>query len=350
LRVLLLSTSLDPGGAEHILLALARGLRVRGFEVEAASLLPAGAIAARLREEAFPVHELGGHSKLFLPVVLARVAGLLRRSRYDVVQSFLFHGNVVARLAAVGLATPVVTGIQVIQPGRPRRQLLERLLAPLATRVVCCSEAAHRALAGPGADPRYVVIRNAVAIPETAAKLAPSAPWISVGRLHAQKRPDVLVEAWRRLGTAAPPLRIAGSGPLEERIREAAAGLPVELLGARGDVPALLASSGGFVLASDYEGLPLALLEAMATGLPCVATAVDGVPEALEHGREGLLVPPGDPAALAGAVASLVRDPGRARALGAAARERVRRDFSADAMIDAYARLYRDLRSSPPKA
>src|SRR5262249_11609191 len=148
-----------------------------------------------------------------------------------------------------------------------------------AARTVCVSAALRSAL-GAADDPRHVVIRNGIPLPPPrAAPPNPRAPWISVGRLHEQKGHDGVIRAWRPLGAGAPHLQTPGGGPLEPRLREEAVGLPVDLLGPRSDVPALLAAAGGFVLASRDEGLPLAVLEAMAAGLPVVATRVGGVPE-----------------------------------------------------------------------
>ena len=338
------------GGAENVLHALALGLRDR-WEVEAASLLPAGPVARRLEAAGVPVHDLALRSKLAAPLAAARVARLCASAQIAVVQSFLFHANLVARgarllLRAAGRRGPaIVSSIHLVERDRPLRGGLERATARLADRVVCVSAAIRRDL-GVARDRRFVVIRNGIAVapgapgPRTA---SPGGAWTSVGRLHPQKGHDVLIEAWRRLGPTAPPLRIAGAGPLEAELRERARGLPVELLGPRDDVASLLATSSGFVLASRDEGLPLAVLEAMAAGLPIVTTAVGGIPEALASGRDAILVPPGDPGALAEAVRSIDADPGLAAMLGAAAQARVAADFSERGMVDRYDALYRAL-------
>ena len=115
----------------------------------------------------------------------------------------------------------------------------------------------------------------------------------------------------------------------------------MHLLGKRDDVARCLAASDIFVMASRWEGNPLAVMEAMASGLPVVGTAVGGVPDLVESGQHGILVPPGEPAALAGAMEFLCRNPETRRSMGAAARERANRQFSLPQMVGAYDALYR---------
>jgi glycosyltransferase involved in cell wall biosynthesis len=114
-------------------------------------------------------------------------------------------------------------------------------------------------------------------------------------------------------------------------------------------VPALLDALDVAVLSSDYEGSPLSVMEYMAAGLPVVSTRVGGVPELVEDGREGLLVPPRDPAALADAIGRLLRDPAEAERLGANGRERQRREFSLDAMVRRIEELYEELWLASPR-
>jgi glycosyltransferase involved in cell wall biosynthesis len=138
-----------------------------------------------------------------------------------------------------------------------------------------------------------------------------------------------------------------GDGPDREEIRAAVAAAEledrIELLGERHDVPALLATADIFVLSSRSEGLPIALLEALAQGLAVVASDVGGVAEAVVDGESGLLVPAGDPTALAGALQLLLTDPDLCRRLGANARVRCETSFALDSWRDAHVRLYEDL-------
>jgi glycosyltransferase involved in cell wall biosynthesis len=125
----------------------------------------------------------------------------------------------------------------------------------------------------------------------------------------------------------------------------------VRFLGYRADVADLLVASDVFVLASDWEGLPVSILEAMLCGLPVVATRVSGIPEAVTDGEEGWLVPPRDPARLAAAIGCLLDDPAAAIAMGRRGRQRVLRDFSLERAARATADLYREVvqRAAPAR-
>jgi glycosyltransferase involved in cell wall biosynthesis len=161
-----------------------------------------------------------------------------------------------------------------------------------------------------------------------------------VGRLTRQKGWDLLIEATRRLVREGWPVevRLAGAGRERDRLAAAAAGLPVRLAGFTGDVPGFLAGLDVFCLPSRAEGLPLALLEAMMAGLPCLATAVGEVPAAA--GEAALVVPPGDVDALTGALRRLLGDPRLRAELAGRARALAVRDFDVAAMVAATVAVY----------
>jgi glycosyltransferase involved in cell wall biosynthesis len=185
--------------------------------------------------------------------------------------------------------------------------------------------------------------------------IAPDAPVVgSVGALRAEKRFDVLLRAAGQLLPRWPGLRIvvAGAGAERSALEALAADLglarAVMLLGARDDVPDVLDAIDVAVTCSDFEGSPLSVLEYMEAGLPVVATRVGGLPNLVDDGVHGLLVPRRDPAALAGALDDLLGDPGRRHAMGSAGRQRRREQFDFEVMIerleDLYERLYADRR------
>jgi glycosyltransferase involved in cell wall biosynthesis len=169
------------------------------------------------------------------------------------------------------------------------------------------------------------------------------------GRLTPQKDPITFLRALAALRRELPTAAglVIGDGPLRGDLEREAArvGLAQHCLfaGVRSDVPALLGAMDVFVLSSVSEGLPFVLLEAMALACPVVATAVNGVTEIVEPDVTGVLVPPGDPASIAGAVLDLLQRPDRARALGAAARARVIERFSVERMVQDTERLYLDV-------
>ena len=171
----------------------------------------------------------------------------------------------------------------------------------------------------------------------------------SVARLEPQKDPEGLVRAFAAASASVNPswrLLLAGEGSLREPARECVRRLnmaaQVRFLGVLADVADLLCAADLFALASRWEGNPLSVMEAMAAGLPVVATAVGGVPELVEDGVTGVLVEPGRPEALARAMAELAGNAGRRRAMGCAARARAAR-FGVDAMVSAYAGLFERL-------
>ena len=166
-----------------------------------------------------------------------------------------------------------------------------------------------------------------------------------VGRLEPQKNPLLLVQAFAALNNPRIHLIMLGEGSLREQlaayIHQHGLERRVHLLGKRNEVPECLAASDVFVLSSNWEGNPLAVMEAMAAGLPVVGTAVGGVPELVESGRQGILVPPGDCAAFRDAMRTLLNDPEKRTAMAKAARVRAIATFNVERMAQGYERLYR---------
>jgi glycosyltransferase involved in cell wall biosynthesis len=172
---------------------------------------------------------------------------------------------------------------------------------------------------------------------------------VTVGRLVPVKDHATLLESVQilRQEGMSPLLLVAGEGPLAGTLVSQAAALGVNTnvrwLGHRLDVESVLAAGDVFVLSSKSEGLSNTILEAMASGLPVVATRVGGADEMVLDGLTGLLVPSSSPRALAEALASILRDPDARRAMGVAGRERARVEFSLDAMLRRYDALYLEL-------
>jgi glycosyltransferase involved in cell wall biosynthesis len=170
---------------------------------------------------------------------------------------------------------------------------------------------------------------------------------LAVGTLIPRKNHELLLRALAALGVEDIPswrLAVAGNGGeqprLEALVEELGLGGRVKFLGPRDDVDDLLAASDIFAMPSNWEGLPLAMLEAMFAGKPIIASEVGGIPEAINNGVEGLLFPPQDKDKLADALRALLTNPGRRAQLGQAARERAQRDFSIESMTDAYEKQY----------
>jgi glycosyltransferase involved in cell wall biosynthesis len=352
-KVVHVIAELGSGGAETVVAELALAARRDGDEVWVASAggrHESGLDAVGVRLHRMPLHHRSAVGAL-------RAAGALlplRRVRPDVVHAH----NVGAAVAAhAGLRAPLrrppmlVTFHGVAEADYPRAA---SLLARVGDLVAVVDDSIGERLVSAGFPRgRLRIVRNAVTRPprhdpaEVRRTLGIGADVpvvLSVARLVEQKRPDVLVDAFGQVPAPA-VLLMAGSGPLREqtqqRVEAARLADRVRLLGDRDDVDRLLAAADLLVLASDWEGLPMALLEAMSAGVPVVATAVDGVVRACADA--GVLVPRRDPAALGAALRDLLADPARRAALSDAGRARVAAHYSPAAMAAGYGALYAEL-------
>ena len=313
------------GGGEESLLGLAATLDRRRLRVRA-SVTGDGEVATRLRALGVPVNVVRlprVRPWTLGPMVLAvmRLRRLLRRERVTLVHAHGSRGTLYAGLATRGLGVPLVWHVRVAEPD-PR---LDRLLGRLAEAIVVNSGAtAARIRRLPGAAAKLTIVPNGVDPARFApgpadARLGdslgldPAVPVVGYfGRLERGKGVDVLVDAATRLHGKLPATAFlfVGEGPLGETLmaRAAAAGLPARFTGQRDDVAALLRLCAVVVLPSRQEAFGRILIEAMAVGVPVVATAVGGIPEVCVDGVTGLLVPPEDPDALAVAIALTLTD------------------------------------------
>jgi glycosyltransferase involved in cell wall biosynthesis len=232
---------------------------------------------------------------------------------------------------------------------------LERLGARWCRILIAVSHAERAAglAAGVGRPEQYRVIPNGIDLELFAREPRPRAGRIVlVGRLASQKRVDLALEAFRTVREALPEatLDVVGDGPFRRRLEELAGRLEVRqyvrFLGARADLPDVLNEAACLLLASDYEGCPLSVLEAMAAGLPVVATAVGGVPELVVDGETGVLAEPGSSAQLASGLRTVLSSPELARALGSRGRERARRLFARERMVRETCALYEEIAAS----
>jgi glycosyltransferase involved in cell wall biosynthesis len=225
----------------------------------------------------------------------------------------------------------------------------ERAARPFGTVIVCPVEQVRRMgiEAGTCDKGRSVVIPNAVdaAAAPVSALDAPVPTIVSVGRLHEPKDFLTLARALRTLPAQGWRAEIVGDGPdrpaVEAQLRADGLSGAVELAGERADVRERLARADVFVLSSRSECMPISVLEAMAAGLPVVASAVGGLPEMVVDGETGCLVAPGDDRALGAALARLVADPDARRRMGAAGRQRVEERFDLPGFRAAHLALYR---------
>jgi glycosyltransferase involved in cell wall biosynthesis len=288
-------------------------------------------------------------------VGLVELVRVLRRERPDIVHANSSKAGVLGRLAARLAGVPIriftVHGWAFSAHSGLSARLYrwaDRAVRPLTTVTICVSERERAAGIEAGTcDPeRTVVIPNAVDV-SAAPRARPEhekARIVAVGRLKAPKDFLTLVRALRVLPHGAFEAVIVGEGSdrrlLEREIRALGIEESVRLVGERSDVLRLLAGGDVFVLSSSSEGLPMSVLEAMAAGLPVVASRVGGVPELLDDGEEGLLVRPGEVGELAAALAHLIAEPATRRRLGDAARARAEAYFDLEPFRQAHLELY----------
>ncbi len=371
-RLLHLVSGLLTGGAEWMLYRLLRVLPEHGFQSEVLSLSDSEPMGTIIRELGVPVRELG------LPRSKPNLSGIapllreVRRSNPDVIQTWMYHADLAGGIAAkMAGRIPVVWGLHHTALGdttKPTTRRVVRLCARLSgvlpQRIVCCSEATRAAHAGMGYDEtRLVVIRNGFDVtafkPDPSARgsvraelgLASTTPLVGmVARYDPLKDHANMLRAAAIVGSTDPDVHFVlcgrgvtwDSAPLAEQVRAAGLESRIHLLGTRSDVARLLASLDVAASSSQSEAMPLAIGEAMASGVPCVAT--DTGDSATILGDTGFVVPTRDPEALASSLSRLLSEDREERASrGKAARARIGRFFSLEGAAADYAAVYHEL-------
>jgi glycosyltransferase involved in cell wall biosynthesis len=341
---------LDTGGQEKLLVELARHADRRRFELFFVSLTTRGRLSAPIEKEGWPVLALGEPAG-FRPSIALHLLPWLRRWRIDVVHTHdskpLFYGAPAARLAGVPRVIHTRHFSQLASISRR-----QTLLATLATRcvdaVVCVSQDSARVALAEGLSPARVhTLHNGIDL-ERFVMRGPQrgGPAVLVARLSPEKDVATLLRAVALVARERPDYRleIAGNGVCLPQLRQLAGQLKltehIRFLGEVDDIASVLARASCFVLPSLTEGISLTLLEAMATGLPVIATRVGGNPEVVADGDTGVLIPPANPEALARAMLDLHADHDRSQQMGQAGRRRVERHFEVRRMVAAYEALY----------
>lgn len=367
--------TLNVGGAEKQLALLVRGLDRARFRPLVACTTRGGALLEEIQGSGVPVRIFGKKRRVDVLLVL-RLAGWMRRERPALVHTWMFTANTWGRLAAlVARAPALVASERCVDVWKgPLHRGLDRLLAAPTRRILANSEAVARFLSERERIPagRIRVIPNGLD-PRDAERLQPRSPEAvaalrrpmdippgavvvgDVSRIDAKN--DLL--AWaaviQRLASRHPALVavLAGDAILDaervyaRRLREEIRRLGLEgrvrLLGWRRDLENVLPVFDLFLHTSATEGCPNSILEAMAAGIPVVATAAGGTPEVVADGETGYVAPVGDVAALAERASTLLADPGLRLRMGQAGARRVRERFSALAMVEATERVYEEV-------
>lgn len=361
-RVVLALETSGPGGAEAMVLQLAEGLRKRGLSVTLATMQP-GWMTERAEQAGFPVWTDAMRQGPD-PFWVLRFSRRLRGERIDLVHTHEFEMNAYGGAAAILARIPTLATLHGSVAGTEAKHFLGyRALGRLGQQMVAVSHDLVETLSGQLGGLRHSirVIHNGTEVPAVVSdaereehraasrgelEIPPDgALFVAIGNLYPVKDHATLLRAAAQIPGAR--VAIAGRGEEEAPLRRLALELGVaervHLLGLRNDVPRILGAADVFVQPSLSEGLPLAVLEAMATQTPIVATRVGGVAEAVVDGETGILVPPGSPEDLAGVLRSLVEHRERAHTLARSGWKRAHDEFSTDTMTDRYLEVYREM-------
>ena len=368
-RVFHLITRLLKGGAEAKTIATVQGLEDYEFTVGYGAEYDPDQVAA-LEEDGIQTQQFRTirhyNPVTTVPAVLS-VARYLRKHEFDLVHTHSTEAGIIGRFAAALAGTPaVVHTVHGVPFADDRNDLLERFIlaceraaAPRTDRIVTNADAIadDYLRRGIGQQEQYTTVYSGIDL-EQFRDVTPAADVdgdgvriLMVGRLADGKGFDVLLDAVEQLATDNLSVYLVGDGPqkmfLEREIDRRGLAETVSMLGYRSDVPAIMAACDVFVLPSYREGTPRVITEAMASGLPVVATDIAGIPEQVADGESGYLIEPGDDAALANRLEALLASREQRESLGAVGRERVER-FSDTQMLADLDAVYREVLGLEP--
>lgn len=354
--------SLECGGLEHVVVDLARTGRDSGQQVSVICLERRGTLAEQLDEAGIPVYCLDKPAGLRISLMRRLLRPLLAKLQPDVLHSHQIGALLYAGSAARAIGVPVVVHTEHgnLFGDRARTRWLGRLAARYADRFFCVSrEIAEDAIRFRITSRRKVLVmsngidtakfshggdrstvRQELQIPEEAPVIG------TVGRLAEIKRQDLLIRAFGRLLHSVPSARLllVGDGPLRASLEELTSELnlknSVHFTGYRDDRERLLRAMDIFAITSRSEGMPLSVLEAWAAGVPVVAAHVGGLPELIDEGRTGILVPSDDPDVWSSTFCELVHAPENARRLSEQARRQCEQHHSLRSMLESYGAQY----------
>src|SRR6266849_4002653 len=365
IRVVHIVPMLSPGGAERVVVHIVRGLNRQRYEPAVIAFTGRlGCDLDRLLEDAGVEVRYLGKRQGFDYRMYYRLPSVLKECRPDIVHTHL-HGLRYALpfLLQLKKASLLHTVHNLAEREiEPRLRWLQRYALNHGVVPVAVAQEVAVSLGRLYRIRRCRVISNGIPTDHYARPQTPRNEWraragfgdtdvlfVCVARFAPQKNHAMLLKAFAQ-GPASDPnahLVLVGEGVLREQLEEQVKHLgldrQVHFLGLRTDIPDVLGAMDVFVLSSDYEGNPLSVMEAMASGLPTVSTAVGGVPDLIESGKEGLIVQPGDVQGLSNAMASLLRNREARRSLGMAAARRARKNYDVPKMVQAYEELYENL-------
>ena len=357
MKVVHIVEDLKIGGIERVIAGIVRGIDKSRYEVCVWCLSRGGEIADELNQEGFIVEILGMKSHRD-PFFYLKLAKKLRREKIDILHAHGYTATTVGRLAAILAGVPTIfSHIHSTYLDFSKKQVfIEKFLSRWSEKIICCSKAVSDFAAEfLGISPEKIkVIYNGVEpIGESSGKkaefgISEDAPVVGcIASLFPHKGHKFLLEAVKEVLRWNPKVKfiLVGDGPLKNELEEFAREKGIEknviFTGVRKDVSDILSAMDVVVLpSSGREGLGIALIEAMAMKKPVIGTVIGGIPEVIEHGKNGLLVPPANPAALAAAIVSVLADKAKAKKMGEDGFEIFSRKFTARKMVSEIEKLY----------
>jgi glycosyltransferase involved in cell wall biosynthesis len=356
------------GGAEEQVMQLALELDRRGWRTKIVSMIPATEMPEEIGARGIPVDSLGMSVGVPDPRAIPRLIRIIREFQPDILHTHMTHANLLGRVARVFSHVPALISTLhgfkmygINQRFTAFREIGHRLTDPLAEMTTAiCNAATHSYLEAHCAPPKKLMalpngLNTSIYRPDAEARLRirrelklKGFVWLAVGRFEKPKNYPLMLRAFAGLEQSGMTLAICGGGSMEPAIRALIAELRIEervkLLGVRHDIPAVMNAADAFVLTSDTEGLPMAILQAAATGLPIVATDVGGNSEAVREGETGFIVPSGNQPGITEAMRrmALLRAADRA-AMGAAARAHTILNYDLKIVADRWEALYNQL-------
>ena len=365
-KVLHIVEDLEIGGLERVIASIVMGLDRTRYEVEVWCLVRGGEIAEELVEKGIGVKILGMNS-YHNPLQIVALSRLIKKSRIDIIHTHGYFGSTFGRLAAILVKTPtIIAHVHTTYYGFKKRNLLvEKFLSLFTDKIVCVSRAVNRFVEEVEgiSEKKTCLIYNGVGKPrlfqgdrdshvdrKSLGLGEEDLVVITVASLTPHKGHHVLIDAAKAVSKRHENLRllIVGDGPLRNNLRAYADELQLSskivFAGQRKDVNSLLKLANIFVLPSkEREGLPIALIETMAVGLPVIGTQLGGIPEVIEENVNGLLFAPGNSEELAAAIEKLIGDKTIREKMGRAGRKIYEEKFTVERMVNNIESLYDEL-------
>jgi len=361
-KILFVHQNLEVGGAEKLRYSMLKHLNRAKYAADICCLGVKGQLGSQIEDLGYTVHSFCARINLCNPVLLYKLYRLIRKGKYDVVQSALFYANYYSRIAAFIAGVKVVLaeehGIYQWKSKHKVFIVIDRILSRVTTRVIACSETVRRFTLYQERIPgdKVVTIHNFVDSCEARSPLSkleartklrlPESAFLMaiIGSFRAEKGHKYLFQALARLKFSDYKLLVVGGGPLDRLLKESVSQLGVSdkvlFLNNSSRIPDIMSAIDILVIPSESEGLPITLLEAMSCSVPIVASKVSGIKEVLVNNKTGILVPRRNADRLSSALTYLRENPGISQGLGEASEAVVKARHSSSIYFEKLEKLY----------